>query len=520
MDDKNQSKVIGKNFENIFNHAAEGILLAEVGSKKFYIGNPAICQMLGYTKEEIGKLGIMDIHPQKDVPYVLEQFKKQAEGKIKLAKDLPLKKKDGTIFFADVNASPITIDGKNYLMGFFHDNTKRKKAEDELIKYRKTLEDRVERRTKQLENTKAALLNVLTDSQEANARSEAILASIAVGVVVVNRSGIITLMNNAAEKILGWTVQESVGKKWFQILKKEDKDGNSVSPENGAIKAALTSTVITTASEVANPYFYVRKNGTKFPVTRTVSPIIIGGKVSGAVNVFRDVTEEKELDTMKDEFMDIAAHDMRTPASAIRGFVSRVLDGDAGKISDKARELLKYAYEGNLRMIKLVDDFLTVSRLERGKIKIVTKTGDLAKIIETSVNVFSGLAGEKGLTLEYKKSKLPAVLIDEERTRQVVNNLIENAIKFTEKGGITINHTINKDEVVTNVTDTGMGISPDSQKQLFQKYYKGEEAASQSGLGLGLYISRLCVEGSGGKIWVESKEGKGSTFSFSLSIAK
>jgi PAS domain S-box-containing protein len=368
------------------------------------------------------------------------------------------------------------------------------------------------------EDIKNALLNVMADLKEAGARNEAILASIADGVIVVNRSGIIILMNQTAEKLLGWTINESVGKKWFEILKREDEKGHPIPPEKGAIKAALSSTTTTTAAAISS--YYVRKDGTKFPVARAISPIILEKKVIGAVNVFRDITSEKELDKMKDEFMDIAAHDLRTPAAAIRGFISRVLDGDAGEISAKAKELLNEAYEGNLRLISLVEDFLVVSRLERGKIIITPQPGDLAQTIETSVNGLLGLAKSKGLTLKYQKAKLPACLFDEERTIQVINNLIGNAIKYTEKGGITVWHQMNKDKVITNITDTGIGIASKIQEQLFQKYYKGDKSISRSGLGLGLYISKLCIEGMAGKIWVKSEEGKGSTFSFSLPIAK
>lgn len=369
------------------------------------------------------------------------------------------------------------------------------------------------------EDVKNALLNVMADLREVNARNAAILAGIADGVVVVDQNGIIVLMNSAAEKLLGWTAHESVGKKWPQILKREDEKGNPISPEMGAIKVALTTTT-TTTSGVISSYYYVRKDGTKFPVARTVSPIILEGKIIGAVNVFRDITKEKEIDKMKDDFMDIAAHDLRTPAAAIRGFISRVLDGDAGKISTKAKDLLKEAYEGNMRLINLVDDFLTVSRVERGKIQIMSKPDDLTKIVEAAVKELSGLAKEKGLTLEYKKTNLPTILVDGERMIQVLNNLLGNAIKFTEKGGITVWHKVNKGEVVTNITDTGIGMTPDSLKQLFQKYFKVDERVSRSGLGLGLYISRLLVEGMGGTIQAKSKKGQGSTFSFSLPVAK
>jgi len=377
----------------------------------------------------------------------------------------------------------------------------------------------VKRRHFQQEDIKKALMNVMADLKESSARSEAILASIADGVIVIGRNGIIILMNRSAEKLLGWTNRKSIGKKWFQILKREDEKGNPILPEKGAIKKALTGGV-TTLPSPTDSHLYVRKNGTKFPVSRTVSPIMIDKKVVGAVLVFHDVTKDKELDRLKDEFIDVAAHDLRTPATVIRGFISRVLDGDAGKISTKANGLLKEAYKGNIRLIDLIDDFLVVSRFERGKIKFFLKTNDLAGIIEEAVRNLSGLAKSKDLTLNYKKTALPAVLIDKERTFQILNNLIGNAIKFTEKGGIKIWHQKEKEKVITHITDTGSGVPLSEQSNIFQKYSKGKTGRNRSGLGLGLYISQLCLKGMGGKIWVKSEEGKGSTFSFSLPVAK
>lgn len=121
-------------FKAIFDNAIDGILLADMETKKFYDGNKMICQMLGYSLEEIKTLGVFDIHPEKDLPHVIEQFEKQARKEITLAKDIPLKRKDGSVFYADINSAPVTLSGKAYLMGIFRDITERKKSGEELKK--------------------------------------------------------------------------------------------------------------------------------------------------------------------------------------------------------------------------------------------------------------------------------------------------------------------------------------------------------------------------------------------------
>ncbi len=502
-------------FSKVFKTSPYAITITKTDGA-FIEANDAFNTLTGFTQKEILTNSLIWLKL-----WVNEKDRQEVVGELSLGhnvvgKEYQFRMKNGEIRTGLYSAQMVRLHGKPQILSSINDITDRKKAEEAIRERTEELENL----NKRQEDTQKALLNIMADLREITARNEAILESIANGVIVVNRSGIIILMNRYAEKLLGWKIHEAVGNKWFEILKREDEQGNPLSPEKGAIRNALVDGTTSLPFIAGSSYYYVRKNGSKFPVARTVSPIILGKKIIGAVAVFRDFTSQKELDKMKDEFMDIAAHDLRTPATAIRGFISRVLDGDVGKIPDKAKELLKAAYEGNMRSIKLVDDFLVVSRLERGKIKINPHVGDLSSIIETSVSELLGLAESKGLTLDYKKVKLPTVLVDEERIIQIVNNLIENAIKFTEKGGITISHQIDRDEVITNITDTGIGISSDSQKQLFRKYYKSGEVSTRSGLGLGLYICKLNIEGLGGKIWVKSQEGKGSTFSFSLPVAK
>lgn len=178
------------------------------------------------------------------------------------------------------------------------------------------------------------------------------------------------------------------------------------------------------------------------------------------------------------------------------------------------------ANEGNERLIQLINDFLNVSRFERGVIKIQPSVIDLVQLVDQVVQDYGMLAKEKKLTIQYNKTALPDVRGDRERIIQCLGNLLGNAIKFTQKGGVTIRHEMKDGNVITHITDTGVGISKTAQKNLFRKFFREGTAKTSSGLGLGLYICKLIIERLGGKIWAESEEGIGSTFSFSLPVIK
>jgi len=242
-------------------------------------------------------------------------------------------------------------------------------------------------------------------------------------------------------------------------------------------------------------------------------------EITGLIQARTQLESEKQANTMKDDFLNIAAHDLRGPAGAVRGFLARVMDGDAGEVNAKASDLIKDAYEGNRRLINLINDFLTVSRLQHGKVKMIPKVGDLTSWVETVVKEESVYTEEKKIYLKYDKSEIPSVFADEDRIIEVLTNLVGNAIKFTDTGGITISHELSEGFVVTHVSDTGSGISKERQKYLFMKFYVDSRHTRQSGLGLGLYISKLIVGESGGKIWIDSDEGKGTRFSFSIPVA-
>jgi len=231
----------------------------------------------------------------------------------------------------------------------------------------------------------------------------------------------------------------------------------------------------------------------------------------------------KELDELKDEFLSIASHELRTPMTAIRGYIDMILSGDAGEINKKVREFLDTTFVITNRLTSLVNDMLDVSRIERKNLSFKINEIDLSRESKRVIGQLASLAKEKKISLSYKTlKKLPLVKADSAKVCQVLNNLIGNAIKFTEKGGVTISHKIENDFVITEVKDTGIGISEENMEKLFQKFSRidGSLRREKGGTGLGLYISKGLIEGMKGKIWLKSKSGQGTTLGFSLPRVK
>ena len=232
----------------------------------------------------------------------------------------------------------------------------------------------------------------------------------------------------------------------------------------------------------------------------------------------------KQLQELKEEFVFIAAHELRTPVTAIKGYISLILDGIAGPVSGSLREILDKIQNANKRLINLVNDLLEVARSEAGRMTIQVAPTNIIAPIKDVLSELRPLAYEKSITMIYEPdSGLPSVLADAGRVKEIMVNLVGNAIKYTVGSGtVTVRHEIQGSELTTHIQDTGVGMPKDSQKKLFEKFYRiqTEKTRDITGTGLGLFIVRQLVEKMNGRIWVESEEGKGSIFSFSLLLAE
>lgn len=231
----------------------------------------------------------------------------------------------------------------------------------------------------------------------------------------------------------------------------------------------------------------------------------------------------KRLEELRNEFVFIAAHQLRAPVTAIRGYVSMILEGDAGPTSPTIQKFLSPVMRASDGLNQLVNDLLEVARSEAGRIEIETKPSDIVQEVKAVLEQLKVLAQDKSIELIYEpQPDLPKAMADPDKLREVIKNLVDNAIKYTIKTGetITVSHETNEKELITRVKDSGVGMSKENQEKLFKKFFRAKTKETQdiTGTGLGLWIVKQLVEKMKGKIWVESEEGKGSTFSFSLSM--
>ncbi|MFA5070527.1 MAG: ATP-binding protein [Patescibacteria group bacterium] len=233
----------------------------------------------------------------------------------------------------------------------------------------------------------------------------------------------------------------------------------------------------------------------------------------------------KQLDQAKTEFVSIASHQLRTPMTGIMGYLSMLTDGDFGACKPEHLKILKELLNESQRMIRLINQFLNVSKIEAGKFELAKREMQLEDLIAAKVNELNEIALKKSLKLVFIKPKepLPKIFADPDKLNDIILNLIDNGIKYTAKGGVTISVKQKGDEILTSIKDTGIGISKEDAKELFGKFQRGTGVAriQPDGSGLGLFLAKNVVEGHKGKIWVESAgEGKGSTFFFTLPIKK
>ncbi len=275
---------------------------------------------------------------------------------------------------------------------------------------------------------------------------------------------------------------------------------------------------------IANELVIAIQNAVRFEEIETFN-ITLQQKVNEATKQLRQTNDKlKALDETKDEFISMASHQLRTPLTAVKGYVSMVVEGDAGKLNKQQKELLDQAFASSQRMVYLIADLLNVSRLRSGKFVIENKPTQLADVVESEMEQLTEVAKSKDQTLTYKKpDNFPALMMDETKIRQVIMNFADNALHYTQNGGhIQINLEDKGSTIEYTVVDDGLGVPKAEQHHMFTKFYRAGNAkkARPDGTGLGLFMAKKVIAAQGGAIIFKSEEGKGSTFGFIFPKAK
>ncbi len=346
-------------------------------------------------------------------------------------------------------------------------------------------------------------------------KEKALLASIGDGVIAADENGCAILVNAAAERMMGWKAEELLGRPLFEIIYITDDRGRPVPIEKRPIQKAILSKKPFTTS-TSSPYYYRRKDGTDFPAAITATPVLQNGKLIGAIDIFRDITREKEIDVAKSTFVSLASHQLRTPLTTIRWSLETLQSEVSDRIAPHEREFLNDALQSTEQLVALVRELLNISRIDTGRISVNPKSTNLGALVLDVVKSLEHDRQTKSITVKKQiEKKLPKVSIDALLIRQVILNFLTNALKYTPAGG-TVTIELKKDgrDIRFAVTDSGIGIPPQEQSQIFSRFFRASNARShhEGGSGLGLYLARMLVELSGGKIGFSTVEQKGSTF--------
>ena len=350
-------------------------------------------------------------------------------------------------------------------------------------------------------------------------KSDVVINAIDDGVLAISKDGNIELINPSAQQIIGWDQGDALGLNWKSVLKLVTSDGKDVEDLENPIAQSLSKNQPTHNDKL----FLLTSSEKRILVSIVSSPVGTDGE--GIIVVFRDITKEKAEEREQAEFISTASHEMRTPVASIEGYLGLALNPATAHIDEKARDFITKAHESAQHLGRLFQDLLDISKVEDGRMKNNPK---IINVNEFLKDIFDGLAtkaSEKQLNYifmpdiidEGKEKSLQPIFyanIDPDHFREVVSNLIENAIKYTPSGEVVVNVTGDDKQISISVKDSGIGIPAEDIPHLFQKFYRVDNSDTREigGTGLGLYLSRRLAEAMSGNLRVESKYKEGSTF--------
>jgi len=369
-----------------------------------------------------------------------------------------------------------------------------------------------------LESDDKAYKNLANELNKVASKSEVVINAIGDGVIAVDSQGIIQLINPAAQQIIGWGKQDALALNYKSILRLVNQNNESLDSSSDPIQQVLNNNQQVRENDLS----IMTKNDKKIMISLVVSPV--GETGAGVIAVFHDVTKERAEEQEQAEFISTASHEMRTPVASIEGYLGLTLNPQTAQIDDRARDFILKAHASAEHLGHLFQDLLDVSKADDGRLSNNPQVINIVTFVHDVVQGLVPKASEKGLQLTYKPmpdntteryiTPSYSVNVDNDHVREIINNLVENAIKYTPSGEIIVDINGDDDHVVISIEDSGIGIPTEDIPHLFQKFYRvdNKDTREIGGTGLGLYLCRRLSEIMGGRIWAESVRNSGSTF--------
>jgi PAS domain S-box-containing protein len=513
-------------FYNLSEQSGDAIYITTREGEIVYI-NQSFLNLFGYTREDITDLNAKDTYVNPDDR---SRFRKEIKQKGAVKDfEVKLRRKDGAEMDCLITANVRRANDGRILgyQGIIRDITEHKRAEEKIKEYSRNLERMVELRTRRLNQA-------LYDAEEARDRIDGILRSVADGLIVTDIDNRIILINRAAEALLGVRSSEIINRPVDFAIQEE----------------TLRDRIMTTLDKKETGYqfdFELPGEDTKHPrIMRARTSVIQAksGEQTCIVTIIQDVTQEREVDRMKTEFISTAAHELRTPLTSIRGFSEILLTRD--DINGKERnKFLSYINKQSVNLANIITDLLDISRIESSLGSSLKKTPcNIADIIRGVIPYFQEQSPKHIFEVVLPEESVE-VMVDKEKIGQVLENILSNAVKYSPEGGpiclsvklildcalriadsdddsdlkYTNSKLENRKCVEISVSDTGTGMTPGQVKKIFNKFYRANASnTAVPGTGLGMSIVKNLVEAHGGMVWVESKLAKGTTVRFTIPI--
>ena len=479
-----------KKYRQFIENALEGVWAIDADAKTTFVNN-RMAEILGYTVAEmLGRhlFSFMDRHGVEIAAHNLERCRRGSEGQV----EFEFLRKDGMRIYTRFSTSPITGEaGYGGIFAFVEDITERKQAEEALRESERKYRD-------------------LADLLPQTAFELDRVGNLA----FINLNGIDLFAHALEDSDKGWNI--------LKMFVPDDRNRVGVDIQR----------VLSGGKLDGIQYTAQRKDGSTFPVLLYASPIIHKNKAIGVRGIVVDITEREraerkmieyeELNELKSNLLSTVSHELRTPLAVIKGYSTMLLDYDPRLRPDEKEQYLASIDGATDRLTELVDCLLDMSRLEAGLLKLEKDSTSVSELLEKSVAEARLRAPGHEIVLDLRK-RLPIVIIDARRIRQVVDNILDNAIKYSEKGTkILVQARRTGAELLVSVGDQGIGIPPEEVERVFDRMYRVEQRLASEpeigGVGLGLAICKGLVEAHGGRIWVDSKVGRGSIFHFTLPI--